>query len=62
MELKYFSAVISKMVITVLIVPLWNWNNGMGHGDESYEFECFNCTIMELKYDFSEGLASVRKF
>ena len=34
--------------LSVLIVPLWNWNEEAANGGNA--FECFNRTFMELKY------------
>ena len=48
MELKYIKWFVNGVELTVLIVPLWNWNNG----DFSFVpiIESSNRTFMELKF------------
>ena len=53
MELKCSNLMRLARRLTVLIVPLWNWNNNLAlryNLDEA----CFNRTFMELKY-YSKG-------
>ena len=50
MELKYDSIIDGKVLASVLIVPLWNWNSiKLYKGVNDYSF---NCTFMELKSPF----------
>ena len=50
MELKYALYFVKGFFAWVLIVPLWNWNNGNFEIDEEGNLS-FNRTFMELKYD-----------
>ena len=60
MELKLFISILVDMAISILIVPLWNWNmvdvfivqNGFSS----------NCTFMELKSRIDDGLEIESQF
>ena len=47
MELKFIHVRIRSRVVSVLIVPLWNWNIQGTTGESPCD--CFNRTFMELK-------------